>query len=96
MRGGSQIDLSFKNTTDYPVYITAQVMTDPSNKKRLVAKVSIYGEDLGNVRYDLVTELVETLPSIMDPVQGHLQAKARKDLRSVQSKGLISRKKERR
>ena len=68
MRGGSQIDLSFKNTTDYPVYITAQVMTDPSNKKRLVAKVSIYGEDLGNVRYDLVTELVETLPSIMDPV----------------------------
>ena len=68
MRGGSQIDMSFKNNTEYPIYITAQVTTDPSNKKRLVAKASIYGEDLGDVKYELVTEVVEVLPSIMDPV----------------------------
>ncbi len=68
MRGGSQIDMSFKNNTEYPIYITAQVIKDPSNKNRLVAKASIYGEDLANVSYSLVTELVENLPSIMEPV----------------------------
>jgi len=68
MRGGSQIDMSFKNTSEYPVYITAEVTKDPSNRKRLIAKVNIYGEDLGNVKYELVTELVETLPSILEPV----------------------------
>lgn len=68
MRGGSQIDMCFKNTTDYPVYLVASVVKDRGNKNRLVAKASIYGEDLGNVSYKLVAELVETLPSIMDPV----------------------------
>ncbi len=68
MRGGNQIDMSFKNTTDYPVYITAYVVADPTNKKRLIAKANIYGEDLGEISYDLVTETVEVLPSIMEPV----------------------------
>ena len=68
MRGGSQIDMSFKNNTESPIYITASVVKDPGNKNRLVAKANIYGDDLGNVTYNLVPELVETLPSIMEPV----------------------------
>ena len=66
--GGKQIDLTFKNNTDEPIYITAEVLTDPSNTKRLMTKVCFYGADLGNVRYTLETETVETLPSIMNPV----------------------------
>lgn len=66
--GGKQIDLVFRNNTDEPIYITAEVLTDPSNTKRLMTKVCIYGTDLGNTRYTLETETVETLPSIMDPV----------------------------
>ena len=66
--GGKQIDLVFKNNTDEPIYITAEVLTDPSNTKRLMTKVSIYGADLGDVKYTLETETVETLPSLMDPV----------------------------
>ncbi len=66
--GGKQIDLVFKNNTDDTMYITAEVITDPSNKQRLLAKVNIYGPSLGNVEYRLETETVETLPSIMEPV----------------------------
>jgi len=66
--GGKQIDLQFKNNTDEPIYITAEVLTDPSNKSRLMTKVCIYGADLGNVKYTLETQVVETLPSIMEPV----------------------------
>ena len=66
--GGKQIDLTFKNDTGMPIYIVAAVVTDPSNKKRLIAKVSIYGQSLGNVQYTLETETVEILPSIMEPV----------------------------
>ena len=66
--GGKQIDLVFKNNTDEPIYITAEVLTDPSNTKRLMTKVCIYGKDLGTTRYTLETETIETLPSIMEPV----------------------------
>lgn len=66
--GGKQIDLVFKNNTEEPIYITAEVLTDPSNKQRFMTKVCIYGTDMGNVRYTLETETVETLPSIMEPV----------------------------
>ena len=68
MRGGKQIDMSFKNNTDGKIYIVAQVLNDPSNKGRLMCKVNIYGEDLGNVSYRLEAETVEILPSLMDPV----------------------------
>ena len=68
MRGGKQIDMSFKNNTEGNIYIVAQVMNDPSNKGRLMCKVNIYGEDMGSVSYRLETETVEILPSLMDPV----------------------------
>ena len=66
--GGKQIDLVFKNNTDERIYITAEVLNDPKNKGRLMTKVCIYGADLENISYELITEPVETLPSIMEPV----------------------------
>ena len=66
--GKRKIDLSFKNITDDPIYIIAAVQKDPSNKKRLIAKVSMYGEDMGDVRYELESEITETLPAPFNPV----------------------------
>jgi len=66
--GGKQIDLVFKNNTDGPIYITADVVPDGTSKKKLMTKVSFWGKSLGNVRYTLETETVEILPSLMDPV----------------------------
>ncbi len=61
--GGRKIDLVFKNNTDHDIYITAAVESDASNSKRLVATVSIYGQDLGNIRYELESETVEVIPA---------------------------------
>lgn len=64
---GHEKNLKFVNTTDYPIYIKAEVITDPSNKKRLIAKVTLYGEDLGDTRYELVSELTETILPPIEP-----------------------------
>ena len=48
---GRKIDLQFKNNTDGPIYMVAAVQSDPSNRKRLIAKVSLYGMSLGDVTY---------------------------------------------
>lgn len=66
--GGKQIDLVFKNNTDSPIYITADVVPDGTSKKRLMTKVSFWGKSLGNVRYALETETIDILPSLMNPV----------------------------
>ena len=64
---GHEKDLRFTNTTDHPIYFKAEVEADPSNKNRLIAQVTLYGEELGNVRYDLISELVETIPAPLEP-----------------------------
>ncbi len=56
-----KIDFAFKNNTNYPIYIVSAVQTDPDNRKRWVAKVSIYGEDMGNVSYKLEAATTEVL-----------------------------------
>ena len=66
--GKRKIDLTFKNNTDDPIYIVAAVQKDPSNKKRLIAKVSMYGQDMGDVRDELQSEITETLPAPFNPV----------------------------
>ena len=66
-KGGKKIDFSFKNNTDGDIYILAMVQPDPSNKKRQIARVIMYGEDMGNVRYELETIEVETIPSMLPP-----------------------------
>ena len=66
-KGGKKIDFSFKNNTDGDIFILAFVQTDPMNKKRLVARVIIYGRDMEGVTYDLVANEVETLPCLLAP-----------------------------
>ena len=56
-----KIDLAFKNTSEAPIYIVAGVQSDPDNRKRSIAKVSIYGLDLGNVTYKLEAQTTEVL-----------------------------------
>lgn len=58
---GRKIDFVFRNNTESPIYMVAKVQSDPSNKKRLVCKVDIYGADMGNVTYSLETQTVEVL-----------------------------------
>lgn len=60
--GGRKIDLVIKNNTDKPLYFVAAVQSDPSNRKRFVARVTIYGKSMGeNVRYELTSKTIETL-----------------------------------
>jgi vancomycin resistance protein YoaR len=66
-KGGKKIDFTFKNNTENDIYIIACVQPDPSNKKRLIARVLIYGEDMGDVRYELETTEVETIPCMLAP-----------------------------
>ena len=63
-----RIDLTFRNNTDSTIYIIAAVKQDSSNKKRLNATVAIYGADMGDVRYELESEVTETIPAPFKPV----------------------------
>lgn len=56
-----KIDFAFKNTSESPVYIAASVQTDPNNRRQWIAKVSIYGMDMGNVSYKLEAATTEVL-----------------------------------
>ena len=66
--GKRRIDLTFRNNTDSTIYIVAAVKQDSSNKKRLNATVAIYGQDMGDVRYEIESEITETLPAPFEPV----------------------------
>ena len=59
--GKRKIDLVFKNNTSDPIYMVAAVQKDPSNKRRLIAKVSMYGADMGDVRYEIECKTVQEL-----------------------------------
>ena len=63
-----KIDFVFKNNTDGDIYILAAVQEDPSNRKRLIARVAIYGEDLGDIRYEIESEITKELDPPEDPV----------------------------
>ena len=65
--GKRKIDFTFKNNTEDSIFIAAHVEKDPSNKNRKICKVSIYGADLGNVRYELVAEVTDTLFAPSEP-----------------------------
>ena len=66
-KGGKKIDFTFKNNTDGDIYIVCMVQSDPQNKKRLIARVIIYGEDMGDVMYEIDTTEVETIPCMLPP-----------------------------
>lgn len=59
--GKRKIDLVFKNNTEDPIYMVAAVQKDPSNRRRLIAKVMIYGADMGDVRYEIECKTVREL-----------------------------------
>ena len=86
-RGGKKIDLKFVNSTEQPIYILAFVEPDPGNKKRLRARVIIYGQDMGNVRYELQTVEIETITCTEPPkyVAEKSQAASAKDGHVVMS-----------
>ena len=64
---GHEIDFSFRNNSGGMVFLAAHVLTDPSNKKRLLCEVRVYGLDLGNTHYELETEIVEKLAMPTEP-----------------------------
>ena len=66
--GKRKIDLVFKNDTEKPVYIVANVQTDPNNKRRLIAKVSIYGQYMEGIRYEMETKIVKVIDPPTKPV----------------------------
>lgn len=67
--GNRQIDFAFKNTTSGNIYITAAVQSNPSNAKRWVARVRIFGPSLGEgVTYALESEILEELPQPEDQI----------------------------
>ena len=59
---GREIDFVFRNDSGDRVFILARLITDPSNKKRILCEVHIFGLDLGNVRFELEAEVVQRLP----------------------------------
>ena len=66
--GKRKIDLVFKNNTEDPIYMVAAVQKDPSNKRRLIAKVMMYGEDMGDIRYEIECKTVQELDPPEKPV----------------------------
>ena len=64
---GREIDLAFRNGTGSPVYISAHVIQSPNNKKKLMCEVRIYGQSLGNVRYELTAQTVQVIPKPEEP-----------------------------
>lgn len=65
---GHEIDFTFQNNSGAPIYITAHVISSPTNKKNLYCEVRIYGKSLGNIRYELFAQTVETLPKPEEPI----------------------------
>jgi vancomycin resistance protein YoaR len=66
--GKRKIDLVFRNSSEDPIYMVASVLQDPSNKRRLIAKVMMYGADMGDVRYEIETKTVQEIDPPENPV----------------------------
>lgn len=64
---GREIDFSFRNNTGGDIFITAHVRQSGNSKRNLLCEVRIYGLSMGNTRYELETETVETLPKPSEP-----------------------------
>ena len=64
---GRESDFVFRNDTDSPIYIAAHVTKSPSNKRRLICEVRIYGQSLGDITYQLDAQTVEVIPKPLIP-----------------------------
>ena len=67
MSKNRKIDFVFRNNTEDDIYITASVKTDPSNRKRLVSEVKIYGVSMGDITYDLDSNVIQEIPIPEEP-----------------------------
>ena len=64
---GHEIDFIFRNNSGSKIFLAAHVITDPSNSKRLLCEVRVYGKSLGDIQYQMETEVVEKLPMPTEP-----------------------------
>lgn len=64
---GREIDFTFRNNSGGTVYLAAHVISSPSNKKKLMCEVRLYGPSLNGTTYELVTETVQTIPKPAEP-----------------------------
>ena len=62
-----KIDLVFRNNTSKDLFIVCAVEQDPGNNQRKIARVSIWGEDMGDVRYAIDNSEQEVLPAPTEP-----------------------------
>ena len=65
---GHEIDFTFQNNSGAPIYITAHVISSPTNKKNLYCEVRIYGKAMEGIRYELIAETTEVIPKPEDPI----------------------------
>lgn len=64
---GREVDFVFRNNSGAPIYISAHVIQSGTSSKSLLCEVRIYGQSLGNTRYELETEVVSTIPKPEEP-----------------------------
>lgn len=61
------IDFQFKNNTNNNIYLVAHLKSASSNSKKLVAEISIYGEQMEDgISYRMVASTVEVIPAPLD------------------------------
>ncbi len=59
---GREIDFSFRNQSGGTIYIAAHVIKSPTNRRKLMCEVRIYGPSLEGVRYELQAETTQVIP----------------------------------
>ncbi len=64
---GHEVDFGFKNTSGARIYLAAHVITNPSNTKRYLCEVRLYGQDLGSTSYTLDAQIVQKLAKPVEP-----------------------------
>jgi len=64
---GREIDFSFRNQSGGTIYIAAHVIKSPTNRKKLLCEVRMYGPSLGNVTYELQAETVQIIEKPAEP-----------------------------
>lgn len=65
---GREIDFVFRNDSGSPIYIAAHVVPSPTNKKRLMCEVRIYGQSLGSRSYKLEAVTTQVIEKPLEPI----------------------------
>ena len=65
---GREIDFSFRNQSGGTIYIAAHVIQSPTNRKKLMCEVRMYGPSLGNIRYELEAVTTQVIEKPVEPI----------------------------